>query len=71
MAVANSSVAMRLLEILSPTLDYHEGPLGHLPICDSNDCSAVEMAVESCVSFSKYDYDSLETSWDFKRSPLL
>lgn len=70
LALLNSSVASSLLSFLAPTLDFSEGPVGSLPIVPG-DCSEIMPLVESCIAESKADYDSFETSWDFKRNPLL
>lgn len=70
----NSSPAMRFLSILCPTLDFHEGPVGRVPVMDAIDAStqqAICNTVDNCISTSKDDWDSFETSWDFKHSPLV
>lgn len=70
LAVSNTSVFMRMLEFISPTLDYSQGPLGKVPVPLVQDTGA-ESTSESNVSLSRADWDSVETSWDFKRSPLI
>ena len=70
----NSSPAMRFLSILCPTLDFHEGPVGRVPVMDAIDASTQQVicnTVDNCISTSKDDWDSFETSWDFKHSPLV
>ncbi len=68
----NSSVVNHLQTILSPTLDYHEGPLGHLPIAESELSSEeVQSIVKEEVSLSKSDWNSQEISWDFRRHSLV
>lgn len=72
LGLLNSSVVNDMQTFISPTLDYHEGPLGKLPVlsvnCDSN---VIGECVDCNINLSKIDWDSLETSWDFKRNPLL
>ncbi|WP_135605610.1 BREX-1 system adenine-specific DNA-methyltransferase PglX [Methanococcoides sp. NM1] len=70
LALTNTSVVNALLLIMSPTLDYHEGPMSRLPIVNSQKIQSVEIA-QSCMKVSKSDWDSYETSWDFTTSPLL
>lgn len=71
-AFMNSSVADAALQFLCPTLDYKSGPLKTLPLIDSSpDEKANEEITSNCINLAKLDWDSLETSWDFKRSPLL
>ena len=68
----NSSVVNHLQSILSPTLDYHEGPLGHLPIAEVELSSEeVQSTVEEEVSLSKFDWNSQEISWNFRRHLLV
>ena len=74
LGLANSSIEEEVLAAISPTLDFHEGPLGRTPVnLDSIICNSDQICtlVRSCVNSSKADYDSQETSWDFKRNPLL
>lgn len=68
-AFLNSCVAQKFLEVLSPTLDYNIGGLNNLPFVDVPD-NAIEICKE-CIRDSAYDWDSFETSWDFKKHPLL
>ena len=57
---------------ISPTLDYHEGPLGKIPVLtDETLASDIALSTDECTDISKTDYDSFEISWDFKRHPLV
>lgn len=69
LGLLNSASMMSFLEILAPTLDYSDGPIGHLPVADAS--FSKDMLVKQTVELSKLDYDSFEISWDFKRHPLL
>lgn len=72
LGLINSIVTEDMLLFLSPTLDFHEGPLGRVPYIESeSDKTTIEDVVKENVKLSKSDWDSFETSWDFKRSPLL
>lgn len=72
LGLLNSSVANHLQAILSPTLDYHEGPLGNLPVeLQGDQDNKIQQTVVDCVASSHSDWDSQETSWYFKRNPLL
>lgn len=68
-AFLNSCVAQKFLEVLSPTLDYNIGGLNNLPFVNVPD-NAIETCKE-CIRDSVYDWDSFETSWNFKKHPLL
>lgn len=42
-----------------------------VPFCYDYHAKNIEETIEATVSLSKYDWDSFETSWDFKKHPLL
>ncbi|MEE0228712.1 MAG: BREX-1 system adenine-specific DNA-methyltransferase PglX [Slackia isoflavoniconvertens] len=68
----NSSVIMRVASMLSPTLNFEVGQIATYPIIQNEELGpSVNATVESCRELSKTDWDSFETSWDFKRHPLL
>ena len=72
LALLNTKIVEKLLLVLAPTVDYHEGPLGRIPVIVSKEHFAdVSRLSEQCVSLARYDWDSFETSWDFQRHPLL
>ena len=66
----NSCVAQYYLSALEPTIRYSEGVLLKLPYIKENP-KTVSRYVEYCISLSKSDWDSYETSWDFKKHPLI
>lgn len=68
----NSSVIMRVASMLSPTLNFEVGQIATYPIIQNEELEpSVNATVDSCRELSKTDWDSFETSWDFKRHPLL
>lgn len=69
-ALLNSNTAMKFLELLAPTLDYSQGPVGKIPVIRSTP-RKLDKLVEDCVEISKTDWDFFETSWDFQIHPLL
>ncbi len=69
LAVLNSNIVDPLILTMSPTLDFHEGPVGLIPINRNIDESVISLS-EECVAIAKDDWDSKETSWDFKRHQL-
>ena len=68
LAVLNSSVIQYCLNIVSPTLNYSAGPVGLVPIIKS---SFQDSLVKENVKIEKSDWDSQETSWDFKENELV
>lgn len=71
LALMNSSVANYALQILAPTLNYSNGDLGRMAVIVPPDFTPVEELAEHCVRLSRADWDTQETSWDFKRNPLI
>ncbi len=66
----NSKVCMYYLSALAPTVDYSEGAILKLPWITIQDPSIDEMVSDN-VTISRQDWDSFETSWDFKMHPLI
>ena len=68
----NSSSAESFLKFISPTLHCNAGDIAKLPYLDAaNEGGAeIDAITNECVLVSRLDWDSLETSWDFKRHPL-
>lgn len=72
LGLMNSNTAMLFLSFLSPTLRFTEGPVGLVPVIfnEKNIDKIIEL-VNKCEMKSIHDWDSFETSWDFKRHPLI
>lgn len=72
LAFCNSCVALRILTMVNPTINFQGGNVGQLPVLFSNhDTTEIDKTVDECITTSKKDWDSYETSWDFKRHPLV
>ena len=71
LGLMNTEIVSNMLLVLSPTLDYHEGPISRVPIIISDQKEQIEIIVKQNVEICKNDWDSFETSWDFKKHPLL
>lgn len=68
----NSSCSKYFLKALSPTLNYETGQISSLPIIINQDKrEIIEDIVDENINKSKEDWDSFETSWDFKKHPLI
>lgn len=70
-AFLNSSTALALKLLLSPTLNNEVGDLKRIPVKPEAINQEVARLSTNCIALSKADWDSQETSWDFKRSPLI
>lgn len=69
-AYLNSCVVQKMLGVISPTLDYHEGPLRKVPCRKPNNERLGEIA-KCNIEISRLDWDAHEISWDFETNPLL
>ena len=69
-ALLNSKVAAQYLEILAPTIDYNIVSLKAVPLVVAEQ-KRIEELTENNILEEKSDWDSFETSWDFKRHPLI
>lgn len=72
LALLNTKIVEKLLLVLAPTVDYHEGPLGRIPVIVSQEnFEIVSNISKDCIGIAKTDWDSFETSWDFRHHPLM
>lgn len=69
----NSIVADKYLQILNPTMNFSCGVIGKLPYMIKNELlkNKIDDYVSINIQLSKDDWDSFETSWDFKVHPLV
>ena len=68
----NSCAGNYFLNLLNPTMSFQSGNVGSLPLCSDhfNDARINTAAVYN-INACKSDWNSYETSWDFKRNPLI
>jgi len=72
MATLNSMFAEECLRILAPTISFQTGDISRIPFpSDSEKFPIIHKLASDCVMHSKSDWDAFETSWDYKRHPLL
>lgn len=71
LAFLNSVVAEFYLKIMNPTINFPPGYIQTIPFSEKIISKDVEDVSIECVALSKTDWNSYETSWDFKRSPLV
>ena len=65
-----SCVCFDILGILNPTLNYQAGNIKSLPLLIDREVEVDEYVYQN-IQISKDDWDSFETSWDFKEHPLI
>lgn len=72
LGLMNCIVSEKILEIISPTLNFNAGEIGRIPVIDNiREKKFIDNIVKYNIYLSKEDWDSFETSWDFKTHPLL
>lgn len=65
----NTKVAVELLKI-QPTMNNQPGTIGGLPLI-INENIDIKKIVRENIALAQLDWDSFETSWDFKCHPLI
>lgn len=68
----NTKLANMMLGIINPTINTGPGTMNKVPVkTDLSQHDHVTETVSACISLSRADWDSFETSWDFTRHPLV
>ena len=72
LAILNTKVSNEIFAVINPTLNYGAGSIANMPviIVEEKGKNIEELSGE-CVEISQTDWDSFETSWDFKKHPLV
>ena len=69
---ANTSIFAELLKVFNSTIHCQVGDVGKIIVPDIGEQkNKVSVLAGDNVEFSKKDWDSFETSWDFQHHPLL
>jgi type II restriction/modification system DNA methylase subunit YeeA len=69
-AFLNSAVTNHLITMLAPTLDFKLGHILNLPFREVIIARVSEIC-QFAIALSMHDWNSYETSWDFRMPPLL
>ena len=72
LALLYTKYANEIIKLINPTLNFVPGAVSSVPVKkdEKNKGKIIEIA-EGNVQLSERDWDSFETSWDFKKHPLL
>ena len=70
LGLLTSKVAIYFFELLNPTINFPPGYLENLPWIRTEN-TKVDEIVQTCINNAKTDWDSYETSWDFKKHPMV
>lgn len=71
LGLLTSNVVKEILLMLNPTLTFQTGDISNIPVIFKENDVEITSKVNSSIETSKNDWDSYETSWDFKRNPLV
>ena len=67
-----SKISSTFMRINNPTLASQVGDVSRIPVIYSEKVSAaIDSRVKHCIQYTKEDWDSYETSWDFQLHPLV
>lgn len=68
----NTKMMQYILNALSPTLNYEVGQISSIPVIESKDYTQeVIIKVKNNIESSKEEWEEFETSWNFKKHPLI
>ena len=70
LGVMNSIVFKYIFGQSNPTINSQSGEVAKFPVIIERD-NRIDSVVDENVAIAKMDWDSYETSWDFKRNPLV
>lgn len=70
LSVLNGKIGQYVLDISNATINYQPGDIAGIPIIFEK-VEQVESNAQLNIQISKTDWDSFETSWDFKKNPLV
>lgn len=72
LALMNTKISQAVLRIKNPTINMQASDIMAVPITDATSKrESIEKMARNNISLSQVDWDSYETSWDFKRNPLV
>lgn len=73
LGLLNTIVSEKIIRALNPTLNTNIGDIMNQPLIYSEDAQTEKIIsiVDSCILTSKNDWDSFETSWDFRTHPMV
>lgn len=72
LALLNTKIVANIAQIINPTINMNAGDISKVPVViEKRKIESVGQIAKKTVACSKIDWDAYETSWDFKRSPLV
>ena len=72
LGLIGTKISDYVFKILNPTINLQAGDFNNFPVIENEQIkSKVISIVDDCIKISKYDWNTFETAWDFKVSPLV
>ena len=72
LGIMGTNISNYIFNILNPTVSLPEGTFSQFPVIENEQIKPkVISIVDDCIKISKYDWNTFETAWDFKVSPLV
>ena len=72
LGIVGTKISDMIFKILNPTIHTTIGDFNNFPVIENEQIKPkVISIVDDCIKISKYDWNTFETAWDFKVSPLV
>ncbi len=72
LGLLSTKISDYIFKILNPTIHLQVGNFSNFPVIENEQIKPkVISIVDDCIKISKYDWNTFETAWDFKVSPLV
>lgn len=72
LGIMGTKISDYVFKILNPTISLQIGNFSDFPVIENEQIKPkVISIVDDCIKISKYDWNTFETAWDFKASPLV
>ena len=72
LGLLNSKYSEIILSAINPTLNLQSSDVGAIPVClEKESVDLPSLKAKDNFSICKQDWDSFETSWEFKKHPLI
>ncbi|HMX26772.1 MAG TPA: BREX-1 system adenine-specific DNA-methyltransferase PglX, partial [Blastocatellia bacterium] len=72
LGLLHTKIVTRLLTVLCPTVDFNPGSLAKIPVISFATIGhKVQSIITELINLARIDWDNFETSWDFRKLPLL
>lgn len=72
LGLSGTKISNSIFKLLNPTIHLPIGTFSNFPVIENEQIKPkVISIVDDCIKISKYDWNTFETAWDFKASPLV